>query len=168
MTGAGGTPVIVNTVGGNTISFKIIENRTQNVDVDLVVDGDKKIITEGGSIKVSAAHSASGSETPSATPVDGNTTWNAKRVSLPGTKADDFTLLPFEADSNLTWKGMVDGGAALADGDHTLCVTVRDTENSPNSSPGPVESAPGAADGRTDTCVIFRRSGRLFPLDRLG
>lgn len=146
MSGAGGAPVVIDTVGGNQISFKIVENRTQDVDVDLIVDGDKKIITVGGSAKVSAAHSATGSEVPSMTPVDGNTIWNEKRISLPGTKADDFTLLPFEADFVLTWKGAVDGGAALTDGNHTLCVAVRDTENSPNSSPG-------VDDGRTDTCV---------------
>ena len=140
--GAGGAPSIINSVNGTPITFRAVENRTQKDNVDIVVqETGQHIITDGAVLKVSAADSGEGVDVFS--PITGATTWSAFEVSLLNTDPANLTLLPYEAEFTMTWKGLVDGATPLADGTYTLCVVVTDKDTNPY---------PGPAAGRTDTC----------------
>ena len=162
MIGAAGAPVIVNPVGGNKISFKVIENRGANVKVKVFVQKDgqettQAIIAENSILRIAAGRGVNGGANE--TPLGGPTTWDNLSTALFDTKADDMSLLPFEADFELNWKGVVAGGAPLTDGNYTLCVVAQDLD---------LLNSPGAAAGRTDTCVLFTSNPVPFSLDRLG
>src|SRR6266568_3201151 len=143
--GAGGAPSIINSVNGTPITFRAVENRTQKDNVDIVIqETGQHIITDGAVLKVSAADSGEGVDVFS--PITGATTWSAFEVSLLNTDPANLTLLPYEAEFTMTWKGLVDGATPLADGTYTLCVVVTDKDTNPSQGP---------AAGRTDTCQNF-------------
>ncbi len=143
--GAGGaTPSIINSANGSPVRFKIVENRLPGIDVRVFVQETGQAITASNSVlRIAAGRGANGAANE--TQLGGPTTWDNLRTALFDTKADDMTLLPFEADFELTWKGEV-VGQPLADGTYNLCVVARDLDSL--SSPGPTE-------GRSDTCVSF-------------
>jgi hypothetical protein len=128
----GGAPPIINNQSGTSISFVVAENRTDFVDIDIWVQGTgQRIVSDGMTRSLTSFRSASGgAETSSVT---GPITWLAQPVQMFATKALDetgqpFNALPYETEITLNWKGMVASGAALADGEHTLCFAIKDRD----------------------------------------
>lgn len=132
--GSGGVPAIVNPQSGSALSFKISENRSQSVTVSLYVQGTcdgqgnncKTAVTEAATASLAAGDSGTGSA--QSANISGPVNWNAKSVALFNTNDSDASLLPREANFQTNWKGVVAGGdgAALADGNYTLCLKVSD------------------------------------------
>lgn len=125
----GGTPPIVNTASGSPIRFKLTDNRTAGIDVKVFIqDTNQVVVAENSILRIATGRGVNGAANE--TPLGGPNSWDNLRTAMFDTNADDPALLPFEADFELTWKGVVAGGdgAALADGNHTLCVTARDLD----------------------------------------
>jgi len=130
--GVGGAPAIIN-VNGSPINFRISENRTQAVSVNVYVqDTNQAIVTSGDAVTLSSFRSADGLSDSTSLP--GPNTWTNNQVSLFGTLGTDMTLLPFDGQLQLNWNGNV-VGAPLASGTHTLCITATPYPSDASSNP---------------------------------
>ena len=130
---AGGAPAIINAQNGTPISFKISENRTQAVTVNVVVqETNQSIISDAASVTLSSFRSADGLSDSQNLP--GPITWSNNQTPLFGTLATDMTLLPFDGTIQFNWKGNV-AGTALTDGTYTLCVTATPSPSDASSNP---------------------------------
>jgi len=132
--GVGGAPAIIN-VNGSPINFRISENRTQAVSVNVYVqDTNQAIVTSGDAVTLGSFRSTDGLSDSTSLP--GPNTWTNNQVSLFGTLGTDMTLLPFDGQLQLNWNGNV-VGAPLASGTHTLCISATpypsDTSSNPSS-----------------------------------
>ena len=117
---------IVNGQTGTPISFALSENRTEYVDVDIYVqDTGQRIVTEGGQALLDGSLSQSG--ITQMRNLGGPLTWVSQPIQLYGTK-NDSSLLPYQAQITAFWKGRVASGDPLSEGQHTLCVAVRDRD----------------------------------------
>jgi len=141
----GGAPPIINNQSGTPISFIVAENRTDFVDIDIwVQDTGQRIVSDGMTRSLTGFRSASGNTESSS--LTGPITWLAQPVQLWGTLGPDqngqvINALPFESEITLNWKGMVASGAALADGDHTLCFAIKDRDGNGGTCDTSVRSA---------------------------
>jgi hypothetical protein len=150
--GTGGAPAVINSQTGTPISFRISENRTQGVSVNVYVqDTNQAIVTSGDAVTLSSFRSADGLSDSTSLP--GPNTWSNNQISLFGTLATDMTLLPFDGQLQLNWNGQV-VGAPLASGTHTLCVTATPYPSDSHSTP----SQP--------LCGSFKTSDWIFVVER--
>jgi hypothetical protein len=114
-------PAIIDTTNGSPVTFRLSENRSQVVNVNVYVqDTNQAIVTTGDLVTLSSARSAD--ENNDSTNLPGPNTWSNMQVTLWGTLGADLTLLPFDSNLQLNWNGNV-VGTPLASGTHTLCIT---------------------------------------------